>query len=158
MSRSRCCCHRSTARSLHHRLTPPLVERSLHLRRREPVHLELLLQHVLLRLQCHALVNPSCGCHPADRWSRPLDAPALLRPRSSLRTQPVIPASVSRGGEPLGCSPIYHARCRTMSGDAHPTSGCRAWTNQVHLTRFPRAPPVVRHEMLGPMADRSTPT
>ena len=81
MSRSRSCCHRSTARSLHHWLTPPLVERSLHLRRREPVHQELLLQHVLLRLQRHALVNPSCGCHPADRWSRPLDAPALLRPR-----------------------------------------------------------------------------
>ena len=39
-----------------------------------------------------------------------------------------------------------------MSGDAHPTSGCRAWTNQVHLTRFSRAPPVSATELAGPMA------
>ena len=47
---------------------------------------------------------------------------------------------------------FINARCRTMSGDAHPTSGCRAWTNQVHLTRFSRAPPVSATELAGPMA------
>jgi len=292
MSRSQLLPHRSTARSLHHWLSPPLVELDLHLHRRKPVHL--LLQHVLLLGSCHQRNCPSMWAlfdrwRPFDRWTEkrgfPLPPPpsrahpsvqAVLpdsrdqhprptaharltghgqcpcashiccrstpdHPRPSAegsrrdRTSPLSPSvsRVARGAQPrariLGgvmhvraasrflnprpedlvhprafsrcsCSqyptglvipapnaapplpcpfmfqaeqrPCRHcsnfclpgrravgvasgftnAGCLTMSGDAHPTSGCRAWTNQVHLTRFSRAPPVSATELAGPMA------